>query len=142
MSRLVMNRMCTSIVMRCLQASVLVGVALSLSGLFGCEARGRIDRATPHWFAPQPVEAVELYFGERQPAAPGMLVAYVSAEADTRRFGTVEEARAAAYDKLRALAAEAGAHAVVDIEQSIVPHAEPAHEVIRVRGEALRLRGR
>lgn len=118
----------------------LIMIAVALALMSACEARGRIDRTTPHWFAPQPVEAVELYFGDRRPDEPGSVVAYVSAEADTKIFGTLEEAEAAAYDKLRAMAAEAGARAVVDIEQSVVPHAESGHRIVRVRGAAVRLR--
>lgn len=106
----------------------------------GCEARGSMERVSPHRLAPQPPEAVELYFDDRAPDRPYHLIARIQSEASTRRFVTVQEAEAAALDKLRALAARAGARAVIDIEQSITTDEERGEQIVRARGKAVTFR--
>lgn len=125
--------------MRLISTSLLVGVLLLLSCLMqlGCEASGRMDRVSSHRLAPQPADEVELYFDNRAADRPYHLIAHVESEAGTRRFVTVHEAEAAALDKLRSLAARAGARAVIDIERSITRDDETDERVVRASGKAV-----
>ncbi|MHC5115360.1 MAG: hypothetical protein ACYTGP_13135 [Planctomycetota bacterium] len=98
----------------------LLAIAL---GAGGCEASGRAERVGNYARAAQPVEAVDLYF---EPVdRPHELLAYLTAEAKTRHFETVAEAEAAAYAKLRELAAREGGLAVIDIETRLLRDGEP-----------------
>jgi hypothetical protein len=106
----------------------------------GCEARGRMERVSPHLLAPQPPEIVELYLDDRQPDRPYHVVARVESQASTRRFVTLHEAEAAALDKLRDLAARAGALAVIDIEQTVMIDEERGEQIIHARGKAIAYR--
>jgi hypothetical protein len=106
----------------------------------GCEARGRMERVSPHRLAPQPPEIVELYLDGRQPDRPYHVIARLEAEAGTRRFVTVQEAEAAVLDKLRSLAARAGARAVIDIDQTVTVDDERGEQIVRARGKAVAFR--
>lgn len=119
----------------------------------GCQASGRADRVTPHHFAPQPPEAVEMYFDGRMPTARYHTIANVESEATTRRFVTLAEAEAAAIDRLRHLAARHGATAVIEIETEVLRDGEVIDEVpratqplrdtghvVRATGRAIRIR--
>jgi hypothetical protein len=121
--------------------------------LAGCRAAapGEIQRIGPQ-LAPQPVEAVELYLTE--PARPYTVIAELNASATSRGWPTLQETEAAAYERLRQLAAQAGATAVIVTEQEILRdgilvmrHApqEPISAIgdeytVRVRAKAVRLR--
>lgn len=124
--------------MRLISATALIGVlVLGFCMHAGCEARGRMERVSPHRLAPQPVEAVELYLDDRAADRPYHLIARVESEASTRRFVTVHEAEAAALDKLRSLAARAGARAVIDIEQVVTRDVDTEEQVVRASGKAV-----